>query len=174
MYDVRAIANWFLERAEKDGKPLTAMKLQKLAYVSHGWYLAFAGGPLVHDAVEAWKWGPVFRSLYREFQDFGSAPITTRATALDGASLEKREISIEDYIGHEMVDRYLEGIWKVYGDYSASQLSAITHQQGTPWRQMYEQMGNQILPYTVIPNEMIAEHYKKLRDARTSSADSAC
>ena len=57
MYDVRAVANWFLDKAEECGDELTAMKLQKLAYVSHGWYLAIAGHPLVHDAVEAWKWG---------------------------------------------------------------------------------------------------------------------
>ncbi len=173
MYDVRAIANWFLDKANRCDKSVTAMKLQKLAYVSHGWHLAYLDKPLVHDAVEAWRWGPVFRSLYREFRDFGSQPITQPATALDGSSLEDRVITIKDYESHDEVDRFLEGIWVVYSDYSAGQLSAITHQHGTPWHQMYEQMGNQILPYTVIPNDMIAEHYKKLLHERTSSANSA-
>ncbi len=173
MYDARAIANWFIDKAEKSGETLTAMKLQKLTYVSHGWYLAFAGKPLVHDAVEAWKWGPVFRSLYREFRDFGSQPITQRATALDGSTLEERLITIEDYPDHEQMDRFLEGVWQAYGRYSAIDLSTITHQEGTPWRQMFEQMGNRILPYTVIPNEMIAEHYQRLRNERSSSANTA-
>lgn len=173
MYDVRAIANWFLDKAQKSGEELTAMKLQKLAYVSHGWYLAFTGGPLVHDAVEAWRWGPVFRSLYREFREFGSQPIKQRATAFDGSSLEERVITIDDYGDSREMNRFLEAIWETYGDYSAVQLSAITHQEGTPWRQMYERMGNRILPYTVIPNEMIAEHYQKLLNERASSAHSA-
>ncbi len=173
MYDVRAIANWFLDKAQQDGKQLSAMKLQKLAYVSHGWHLAFAHKPLMHDAVEAWRWGPVFRSLYREFRDFGSQPITRRATAFDGSNLEERVITIEDYADHERMNLFLEGVWAAYGDYSAIDLSAITHQGGTPWRQMFEQMGNQILPYTLIPNDMIAEHYQKLLNERSPSANSA-
>lgn len=171
MYDVRAIGNWFLDRAERgDGEQLTAMKLQKLAYVAHGWHLAFQDKPLVHDAVEAWKWGPVFRSLYREFQVFGSRPIADRATAFDGASLEDKVISIRDYENAEEMKQFLEGVWKVYGQYTAGQLSDITHQPGTPWRRMYERMGNKILPYTIIPDEMIKEYYKKLINERSPSA----
>lgn len=169
MYDVRAIANWFLDRAEREGEQLTAMKLQKLAYVSHGWRLAY-DCPLVHDAVEAWKWGPVFRSLYREFRDFGSDPITRRATAFDGSSLEERTISIDDYsraMDTKGTAKFLESIWDLYGKYSAGQLSDITHQPGTPWSEMVQQMGGKILPYTVIPNELIAKHYKKLLHERS-------
>lgn len=174
MYDVRAIGNWFLDRAEHDdGEQLTAMKLQKLAYVAHGWHLAFQDEPLVHDAVEAWQWGPVFRSLYREFRDLGSHPIARRATAFDGGSLEDKVISISDYDNPEAMNQFLEGVWEVYGQYTAGQLSDITHQPGTPWRQMYERMGNQILPYTIIPNEMIKQHYKKLVDERSRSTSSA-
>ena len=115
MYDVRAIANWFLDRAKKDGEQLTSMKLQKLAYVSHGWHLAFYEEPLIHEAVEAWKWGPVFRSLYREFKEYGSMPIDKRATAFDGASLEERVIDIADYgEGSAQTAALLESIWKVY------------------------------------------------------------
>ncbi len=175
MYDVRAIGNWFLKRAEQDGEQLSAMKLQKLAYVAHGWYLALTDKPLVHDAVEAWQWGPVFRSLYREFQEFGSQNITRRATAFDGATLVDKEISIQDYDDPdpESMNQFLESAWRVYGNYSAGELSNITHQSGTPWQQMFEGMGNQIKPYTVIPNEMIASHYKELLNERETSASSA-
>lgn len=168
MYDVRAIANWFLTRAEASGEELTAMKLQKMAYVAHGWHLAY-DGPLVHDVVEAWQWGPVFRSLYREFRDFGSQPITRRATAFDGASLKVREISIDDYERiHSPLEtaKFLESVWDRYGHFTAAQLSDITHQPGTPWSQVVEQMGGAIRPFTVIPNDLIAEHYKKLLHER--------
>lgn len=172
MYNVRAIANWFLDHAEKKaGEQLTAMKLQKLAYVSHGWYMAYDNPPLVDQLVEAWKWGPVFRSLYVEFQHFGGEPISERATLLDGGSLTTREIRIEDYHGidHESVGAFLSNVWNVYGGYSAGELSDITHRAGTPWHQMFEQMGNRILPYTIIPNKMIKDHYKNLLDERTTA-----
>lgn len=170
MYDVRAIANWFLDRAEGAGDDLTAMKLQKLAYVAHGWHLGFTGKPLVHDAVEAWKWGPVFRSLYREFQDFGSEPITRKATAFDGGALEVREIRIADYDAPnpKAIDKFLASVWHVYGGFTAGELSDITHQPGTPWSDIISGMGGQIRPFTIIPNDLIEDHYKKLLHERSA------
>ena len=78
-YDAIAIANWFLDRAFSGGDSLTPMKLQKMVYIAHGWSLGLSDNSLIHDAVEAWKWGPVIRSVYREFRDFGAETITTRA-----------------------------------------------------------------------------------------------
>lgn len=174
MYDVRAIANWFIDRGGKDGNRLTAMKLQKLVYIAHGWSLAF-GKPLVHEAVEAWQWGPVFRSVYREFSEFGGEPIDRSATAFDGATLENRVIKISDYPDppFSVTDEFLESVWEAYGHYSASQLMNMTHREGTPWHQMFTAMGNKILPYTVIENERIKEHYKRLLNERTSNTESA-
>ncbi len=174
MYDVRAIGNWFLDRAARDGEQLTAMKLQKLAYVAHGWHLALTGRPLAHDAVEAWKWGPVFRSLYREFREYGADPIESRAMAFDGADLVEKEIGIDDYsnIDPSVTKPFLDNVWDLYGKYSAGQLSDITHRKDTPWHKMYTQMGNRILPFAVISNELIAEHYEKLLNERTNKAHS--
>lgn len=173
MHDVRAIGNWFLDRAERSNEKLTAMKLQKLAYVAHGWYLAFFHKPLASDPVEAWKWGPVFRSLYREFREYGSSPIDSRATAFDGANLTMREINIDDYDDAESVGEFLESVWDAYGKYTAGELSNITHREGTPWYQMFEKMGCQIKPFTIIPNELIEEHYKKLLHERAQPENSA-
>ncbi len=181
MYDVRAIGNWFLNRADQEGKILTAMKLQKLAYVAHGWHLAFTDKPLVHDAVEAWKWGPVFRPLYHEFREFGSEPIGRRATVFDGATLEERIIQVDDYahldeepMSQTELNEFLESVWNVYGTYSAVELSDITHQPGTPWYDMLEKMGHRIRPYTVIPNDLILQHYKTLLNERSREASTSC
>lgn len=170
-YDVRAVANWFLDHAAKTGKTLTAMKLQKLAYIAHGWHLAMTDAPLVHDAVEAWKWGPVFRSLYREFREFGSEPITDRAIAFDGSTLEEKTIRIDDYGDTTQMDLFLTNVFDIYGKFTAAQLSEITHRAGTPWQQMFAQMGNRILPYTVIPNDRIKQHYKTLLNERSGTSN---
>src|SRR5215510_7158653 len=81
-YDSKAAANWFLDL----GQPLTPMKLQKLVYFAHGWSLALTGVPLIKDAVEAWRYGPVIPALYHEFKHNGARPITDRATCLTRAS----------------------------------------------------------------------------------------
>jgi uncharacterized phage-associated protein len=70
-----AIANYFIELA----KFITPMKLQKLVYFAHGWCLALADKPLINEKIEAWQYGPVVSSLYREFKKYGNEGITSPA-----------------------------------------------------------------------------------------------
>lgn len=172
-YDARAIANWMIDRAWSDGERLTPMKLQKLVYISHGWHLGLKQTLLIHDPVEAWKWGPVIRSLYREFRDFGAEPITSKVSVLDGGTLEEREISLNDYSETQDTGwdkQLLERIWSQYGSYTPAQLSDMTHRPGTPWHTMFVRMGNQILPYTVIPTDIIQEHYVQLANGKRTAS----
>jgi len=78
-YDARAVANYFLELAGQEGKPLDPMGIQKLVYFAHGWTLAIYDRPLISQRVEAWDYGPVIRDLYNEFKRFGSSRITEPA-----------------------------------------------------------------------------------------------
>jgi len=85
--------------------------------------------------------------------------------------LEEKVISIDDYDdpNPDETKDFLEDVWRIYGNYSAGQLSDITHRTGTPWDQMHEKMGRTIKPFTVIPNAMIREHYKNLLDERSKT-----
>ena len=74
-YDALAVANEFLERANKAKRPITPMQLLKLVYFAHGWYLALENKALVKERFEAWKFGPVCRPIYREFKRFGMNPV---------------------------------------------------------------------------------------------------
>jgi len=99
-YDPKAIANYFLELAERDNRPLSPMKIQKLIYYANGWYLGITGEPLIDEQVEAWTFGPVIPSIYREFREFGNRPITERATNIeyepksDGAGYWRRSLGL--------------------------------------------------------------------------------
>ncbi|MBL8233482.1 MAG: DUF4065 domain-containing protein, partial [Bryobacterales bacterium] len=78
-YEALAVANRFLALAARDKKPIDHLKLQKLIYFAHGWYLAFTGSPLLTEHVEAWQYGPVIPTVYHQFKRFGSATITSPA-----------------------------------------------------------------------------------------------
>ena len=46
------------------GRPMTAMKLQKLVYYSQAWSLVWDEVPLFPEPIEAWANGPVVRDLF--------------------------------------------------------------------------------------------------------------
>jgi uncharacterized phage-associated protein len=132
-----AIANWFIEQAEKSNMPVTHMKLQKLIYFAYGWYYACNEKPLFDETIQAWKHGPVIANLYSRFQEFGSGPII---------SLLKRAVEQEN--GERTIEPYrlpddpetlkpiletLDTVWRTYSPCTATQLRNITHRAGSPW-----------------------------------------
>ena len=127
-YDTKAVANYFLELAEANRQTVSPMKLLKLLYFAHGWYLAIAGKPLLNEAIQAWSYGPVVPSIYHEFKHFGNDSITTPA---------KGAKRIEG--GDEaFVRKLLQKVWDIYSPFTAVQLSRMTHQEGSPWSETVE------------------------------------
>jgi uncharacterized phage-associated protein len=129
--DSLAVANWFIDTARASGEYITAMKLQKLIYFAHGWYLALYDKPLVKEQVEAWQWGPVFPGIYNVAKQYGSSPIDSHLFSVFG---DCRLINKDD-----TRIQFLERIWNVYGKYTASQLSRMTHEPNGPWDKTVKQ-----------------------------------
>lgn len=172
-YDAKAVANYFLDLAEAKSESLTPMKLQKLVYFAHGWHLAITGKPLINEVVQAWSFGPVIRSLYIEFRDFGATGITERAKEYVPTPREAgkpgffsfRQItpSINDasYVSEDtpFTKSLLDKIWDVYGCYTAIQLSNMTHAPNTPWDKIKRQYAGPIPKNEVIPDHSIKEYF---------------
>lgn len=134
-YSAKAIANYFIEIANREGKQLSPMKLQKLVYFAHGWYLALYDEPLLDEKVEAWRYGPVVPSLYHEFKSYGSGKIDHYATDID---LDDFEIVTPKVPNDRELKAFLEKVWEVYGGFSAVQLSNMTHEPNTPWASTWD------------------------------------
>ena len=126
-YDPATVANRFFELAENDGdRRLTPMQLIKLAYIAHGFSLAINKRPLLDEAVEAWRYGPVIPSLYRKLKGYGSGPVTKSVSRFFGSETLASEDS-----------DLIEAVYKKYGSLTGSQLSFLTHKRGTPWADAY-------------------------------------
>lgn len=125
----------------------TPMHVLKLVYISHGWTLGLYGRSLVNEPAEAWRYGPVVPSVYHRYKSFRGDPITTdpvdRSDAFDE---EQRDV--------------IEQVHEVYGDFTALQLSALTHKPGTPWDITYREYGVGV----IIRNELIRDYYKRLAE----------
>lgn len=159
MYSATKIANYFIEKALSERVSLTPMKLQKLVYFAHGWYLAKTGKELIDEKVEAWQFGPVIPSLYRKTKVYGNNTITEpiQEFTFNFSNLVPR-LTEED----EIVKKYLDTIWKVYSRYSAYQLSNSTHLPNTPWARVAEKFNHQIPKNQDIENEDIRNYFVSL------------
>ena len=165
----KAVANYFLDAAKRQGKTLDQMKLQKLVYIAHGWHLAIRERPLIQESVEAWTYGPIIADLYHEFKKFGNLPITERATEIKSRQTAGGPFSIGFSIEEPTIDRdsddpeytrkFLNKVWDVYRDFTGVQLSNMTHEPDTPWdktRQLHRNKRS-----VSIPDETIAAYYRK-------------
>lgn len=156
-----AVANEFLDRARLAGRRLTPMQLQKLVYIAHGWTLAVTGQPLVDERVEAWQWGPVYPSLYDALKLYGSGAVKDEIHRNNWAGNERIRgpVVSEDFTRDERA--ILDKVWEQYGDLEAFQLSALTHDDNTPWSDVFD--GTR---HKVIPNSAIREHFLELASQR--------
>lgn len=126
--NIKDVASWFLSK-----KPMTNKKLQKLLYLSYGYYVATynnngnINNELFDNNFEAWIHGPVDPEIYQEYKEAGFNII---------------QIKVKNKSINEKAEKILNHIIKIYGNYDAEELEKITHNQ-LPW---IKARGNK-LPY---------------------------
>lgn len=144
-YSPTTIANYYIEKYGKGGE-LTPMKLLKLTYIAYGWYLAVTEGKerLTDEQPVAWDMGPVFPSLYRNIKkNYKKWNISSKIPVLVLEKIKNRDKT------------FLDKIWSIYGKYDGVYLSALTHEEGAPWNEVYCKGSNRQLK-----DETIYQHYK--------------
>lgn len=149
------VANAFLYRANQEGvTDVDPLKIQKLVYFLHGWFLATRGMPALGERFQAWPYGPVLSSLYHEFKTNGSSPISGYAREIDPVSGQYRSMMVprEDKPFFEVFD----AVWNRYKGLNGLQLSALTHAEGTPWQRA------RVRGDSYLSDPEIAAHFKEL------------
>ncbi len=145
MYNPLKISNFFIQEYGRDNK-ITPMKLVKLVYISHGWYLGITDNALIDQNPEAWQYGPVIPSVYHFYKTCGSS------------SIDPDKYNYSDSELPEKIKSLLRKIWQVYNEYSALQLSDMTHRVGSPW---YQTVHNRLNYTQQIHDNLIRDYYKK-------------
>lgn len=139
------IANFFIDLAIKvpEIELMTNLKLNKLLYFAQGEYLANFEEPLFDEDFQAWRLGPVIKSIYDEYKACGRQPITY----IDDT------FNIKDFSDEE--SNFLTDILVKYGFYSAQGLVKLSHKKGGPWATSYSEGEN-----SIIAKNKIAEYFK--------------
>ncbi|MDR1532286.1 MAG: DUF4065 domain-containing protein [Clostridiales bacterium] len=126
MVEALHVANNILERAFKEERAVSPMKLQKLIYFIYKRYLQNAHDSLFNERFEAWKYGPVVLSVYHQLKKYGSRPIK---------DFYRNPIGEVWKVGDDKAEfsGALDAIWQRYKGYNGIDLSALTHQKNTAW-----------------------------------------
>ena len=152
-YNAIDIAAWFLDRAANDAaavKDITNMKLQKLVFFAQlVSVMTHEDAQLHSDDTHAWDYGPVVPKLYRVLKPFGGKALSFADDAVKGAFDQRHPKKIDD----EETVSLLNSVWEKFKGWSAIQLSALTHRNGSPWSVVYSRT-----PYAIITPEIMRKH----------------
>ena len=157
MFGIEVIANTFLQYDfDFDRETITPLKLQKLIYLLHGYYLAREDQSVLREYFEAWKYGPVNSQLYHRLKHYGNKPITDYISSIDEDDPNELSVYVvskkkSDFwpVFNEVVDKYMP--------MTAIQLSSLTHKNGSPWDITYSRLGEG----WKIDDSLIKRHFKK-------------
>jgi uncharacterized phage-associated protein len=142
------VAEYFIDKANKEKRPITNKKLQKLVYYSQAWSLVLNNKKLFNEKIEAWIHGPAIKSVYMEYKSFGFNPIQKEVDCelLKNLSSESKKL--------------LNNIWSVYGGLDAGYLELLTHNE-MPWKEAREGLQSSEKSENEISLKRIKEFYSK-------------
>ena len=151
---VHAIADYFILKVDREaGDHMTHLKLQKLIYYAQAWHLAMFDKALFNNKIEAWLHGPVCREIYERFRHRSWNPIL--ATSI---------ISASSAINDE-TRTFLDEVWEVYGQYSATKLEKMTHEEA-PWLEARNGIQPDKPSQTLIDEKSMHDYYVMRMQAR--------
>ena len=157
--DPRAVANLLLKEGRSRELKISNLKLQKLLFLCHAFYLVETGRTLVRGSFEAWQYGPVHREAYEAFKRFGAKPITEEADKFNPVTGTRSPLPIPaDRVVFDVVRKVVQ----FYGDWSAGELVRLTHAENGPWHQVVSAAETSANMALKISDDVIAERFKYL------------
>jgi uncharacterized phage-associated protein len=122
------VAEYFINKSNKESKTITNKKLQKLLYYAQVWSLVLNDEKLFSERIEAWVHGPAIPSIYGRFKCFEFNPIVLDTSKIS-FSFSKKQTEL------------LDSVWSVYGKYPAEYLEALSHSE-LPWQEARKEISS--------------------------------
>lgn len=127
---------------------LDQMQLHKLLYLTQAAHLVWYGEPAFGERIEAWKWGPVVRTVAGHYRRLGATPITG-------------PVSGDDRMITDRVALVLDKIVEVYGEMSGPDLARLVKGDESPWRQVWGDLPDDAVSQREIPLLLISDYYRE-------------
>lgn len=135
--DVRAIANWFIDRGQVRNLESKKVWINKLVFIAYEKAIRDFKIVLTPARVEAWNFGPVFRELYFDFES------ALRDGHFSRFSFEGRKYVKADEEFSSLEISVLEAVWRQFGNCTSTELTRLTHKAGSAWDLVWNLGGNE-------------------------------
>ena len=146
------IAKQFVMLADSENIKISHMKLQKLVFFAQLTALKdFNGTPIHSDSTLAWDYGPVVYELYNAIRRFGSGCIQLYDE--NGNDVFESAVAIDD----GDVSSVIRAVWNHFKNWTAFQLSALTHWKNSPWSVAYSRQRSSEISLDLIKSNGFGE-----------------
>lgn len=147
-YNSVDVARFIIATANEKRISINITKVQKLLYIAYGLYLAVKNERLTDEHPQAWPYGPVF-------------PTTrTRLVDADFYSITFESPSLAEMKQQDDIRSLFELVFNHFGQWTASQLTAWSHSDGSPWERTVDRDG--FSWGTRIPDEYIKPYFHSM------------
>jgi len=133
------VASYIATLCDKKRFDRNNTKIQKLLYCCYGCTLAAFNERLCDEHPCAWRYGPVFPSVFRHIRKDFLFPINACECGIS-----------------EVMKPFLEKVIDAFGQYSASRLTAWSHKPNSPWDIVINEMHS---PNGIIPDDLIRKYF---------------
>ena len=134
------------------GKGITNLLLQKILYYVKSISAIFNGVSIISEPCEAWKFGPVFPTVYEKYKEFGKMEITlnlSESYIMELYSEEERKI--------------IDYVLNTFGIYNVWFLKDLTHMED-PWICARNGIDENDSSRNVMDDQLIKEYFKKVNE----------
>lgn len=145
-YQATDVANAIIRLSLAENRPLTNMQIQKLVFLAHGFFLAFQKRPLFHENIKAWKYGPVIPELYDSLRKYGAGMVESEILSPMSEGIPDNSPAMQ----------IIKRVYEVFKGWTGAQLSALTHEKGSPWDITWKR-----LPWSIISVDEIRNFYER-------------
>lgn len=126
---------------------LDQVQLHMLLYLTQAAHLVWYGEPAFGERIEAWRWGPVVRTVAGHYRSLGATPI-------------EKPISGNGRMITDRVALVLDRIIDTYGDLSGPDLSRVVKVTDSPWSQVWGDLPADAVSQREIPLLLIGDYYR--------------
>ena len=134
------------------------MKLQKILYFVQAEFLISQGRVCFADDIEAWNFGPVVPTVFREFKVFGSClimPVTHYFVEDKNEFFNIRKVEFKDNLISDEDKAVIDEVVNYFADFSSVALTELTLKQ-FPWKNAYSDCCRNVITAESIRNYFLS------------------